>query len=176
MTAIKPTSIKLPADVAHAVTEAAEAAGLTRNAWLVAAVRAALSGEVTTEVTTAQNGADLAARVSEVERQLAELKQQTPPPRMYSGILRGEAVPVAEPEAPATTAPATKGSASHSPEAVARIIELTLQGVSPGGIALRLNEEGYQPAKADKFKEYIVKRVLTAHNYREQRLAAGLKL
>ncbi|MCX8991124.1 hypothetical protein [Citrobacter portucalensis] len=128
----KPTSINIdPAELA-AADEAARAAGLSRSAWIVAAIRYALaSGAPLTEATnvtgSVSNGADMAARVTEVEHQLALLMQQ-----------------------PAAPAPAAKPSTAAArrrldtdPAAMAILMERYEQGIVPAAVATELNAAGY---------------------------------
>lgn len=79
-TNLKPTSIKLPAEELAAIDLAAQAAGLSRSAWIIGAIRAALAGMTTEVTTTATTGmttiapdiaallADHAARIEVLER------------------------------------------------------------------------------------------------------------
>ncbi|MCX9039312.1 recombinase family protein [Citrobacter portucalensis] len=128
----RPTSINIdPAELA-AADEAARAAGLSRSAWIVTAIRYVLaSGAPLTEAAnvtgSVSNGADLAARVAEVERQLALLMQQ--------------------PAAPATaTKPSTAAARRRldtDAAAMAILMERYKQGIAPAAVATELNAAGY---------------------------------
>lgn len=161
----RPTSINIdPADLA-AADEAARAAGLSRSAWIVAAIRNALASDVSlTGAANVSNGADLATRVADIERQLALLMQQAPQP---------DPIQAYKPADP----PADKhaSNATHTPEVVAAAIRLRVEGLTFDQIAERLNAEGHKPAKAAAFKAYNVRRLLESPTHKAQRLAAGLK-
>lgn len=164
------------ADVAE-IDQRAELAGLSRAEWVAQAVAVALG--IKEAADNADSSSAAAGELDEIRQRLDRLEAKPQPPRMYGGILRGEAVPVDEPKAepvdvqPTSQQPA-RNAGAHSPDVVAAVIAWTVEGMQPGDIATQLNAKGYKPVKGDAFHVGIVRNILQSPTHSAARKRAGL--
>ncbi|MRT15166.1 hypothetical protein GJV07_23135 [Enterobacteriaceae bacterium RIT711] len=139
----KPTSINIAPEDLKAADEAARVAGVSRSAWIVSAIRAALAGNLQ----PVQPAADtLAAQVADLAERLATLEQAAKP-------TAATPKPAAQPKPAAKPAKATKpkervtfrpGVHVPNPEAITRMMALDDSGgLTRAQIAEQLNAEGF---------------------------------
>ncbi|EHF7698507.1 DUF1778 domain-containing protein [Salmonella enterica] len=177
MTTITATIRATPEQLA-VIDAAAAQAGVSRSAFIVAAATAAAHNGEHTPNTPAAFASELAELRQRIEA--LEQRQPQPAPRMYNGILRGEAVAAPEPAAtpaPAVTpppaAPATtpRRRLDTNPAAMAIIMERYAQGIAPAAVADELNAAGYTTGGGKPWDKASVSET----GYRARRAAAKAK-
>ncbi|MCE0814999.1 recombinase family protein [Buttiauxella sp. S04-F03] len=162
----KPTSINITPEDLKAADEAARVAGVSRSAWIVSAIRAALAGNLQ----PVQPAADtLAAQVADLAERLATLEQAAKPT-------------AATPKPAAKPAKATKpkervtfrpGVHVPNPEAISRMMALDDDGgLTRAQIAEQLNAEGFTTPTGQQWIADTVRDTLHRKRKAAQRKAA----
>jgi len=156
----KPTSINITPEDLKAADEAARVAGVSRSAWIVSAIRAALAGEISPAQQSAAG--TLAAQVAELAERVAALEQGSKPAPKPAAQTK--------PKEPKPRTVFRPGVHVPNPEAIARLMELNERGgMTSAQIAAALNAEGLSTPTGQQWGAGMVRD--TAYRERKRRAA-----